>query len=61
MLAVMDYGFAGQFWKTVYDTAYRQDDALPSYEPDRSRNRHRVIAAVIRAIDDQQRAGAPSP
>jgi hypothetical protein len=54
MLAVMDYGFAGETWKKIYDSVAAADAALGQSATDRYKNRHALIKTVQDFIADAQ-------
>jgi|GEM_PF-2543218 len=55
MLAVMDYDFAGEKWKALYDSVAKTDGALGPSVTDRYQNRHALIKTVQDFIADAQR------
>jgi hypothetical protein len=54
MLAVMDYGFAGDKWKKLYDDVSQADAALGQSATDRYKNRHALVKTVQDFIADAQ-------
>jgi hypothetical protein len=54
MLAVMDYGFAGEKWKALYDSVAQADALLGQSTTDRYQNRHALIKTIQDFIADAQ-------
>jgi hypothetical protein len=61
LLAVMDDGEAGPYWKDLYDRTSAKDATLPSVAPDPYRYRHELADAAVAMMTPPTSGKTPLP